>query len=102
AAPPALRLAGDSLLVLGPPRTPFLLVQVAHDPLRLRLMPGASRWQGRTDARGSARVGTALVGSGPDAVHLVLVVPSADGSMVVSAPIEIGPSTPPSGRDRAK
>ncbi|MCC6785455.1 MAG: hypothetical protein IT457_21570 [Planctomycetes bacterium] len=102
AAPPALRLAGDSLIVLAPPRSPFLLVQVLAGALRPRLFPGAALWQGRADESGSARVGIALVGAGPEPVHLVLVVPDASGAPILSEPIEIGPSAPPSGRDRTK
>jgi hypothetical protein len=102
AAPPALRLAGDSLIVLAPPESPFLLVQVLAGALRPRLLPGAALWQGRADASGSARVGIALVGAGPEPVHLVLVVPDAAGAPILSEPIEIGPSVPPSGRDRMK
>jgi len=102
--PPGLRLSSDgyAIHVHAQPDRMFLIVQVVPGTEGLRLVGSGPRWSGRVDARGLATVDTALIRGADDPVHLVVVIRGRDGRAVVSAPIEIGPSSPGSGSDRAK
>lgn len=100
--PPALRLAGGKVAIHAAPDANFVLVQITAGGDPRRLIGRGPCWQGRTDARGMAQIDIALLAVDSDTRCFAVVAADPQGGTTMSEPIEIGPSTPPSGGDRAK